>query len=56
MQVDCEKAVYTAKHGIERDMPTYLLHLYPAVVLHNYLPYNLHYSTEVRTYHLVTAQ
>ncbi|XP_066022142.1 intermembrane lipid transfer protein VPS13C isoform X9 [Pocillopora verrucosa] len=43
--VDCEQVSYSAVHGSLEHAPNYVLHIYPTAVLHNYLPYNILYST-----------
>lgn len=46
-QVDCEQVSYSAVHGSLEHAPNYVLHIYPPAILHNYLPYNIHYASPV---------
>ena len=48
-QVECEQVSYAYVHGSLEHAPNYILHIYPPAVLHNYLPYNIRYASEVRT-------
>ncbi|XP_022794312.1 vacuolar protein sorting-associated protein 13A-like [Stylophora pistillata] len=45
IEVDCEQVSYSAVHGSLEHAPNFVLHIYPPAVLHNYLPYNIHYWT-----------
>lgn len=46
-QVDCEQVSYSAVHGSLEHAPNYVLHIYPPAILHNYLPYSIHYASPV---------
>lgn len=46
-QVDCEQVSYSAVNGSLEHAPNYILHIYPPAVLHNYLPYSIHYASSV---------
>ncbi|EDO34505.1 predicted protein [Nematostella vectensis] len=47
IEVHCEKAVYTVSVGMEANSPVFTFHAYPPVVVHNYLPYSIHFSSQV---------
>ncbi|KAL9987728.1 hypothetical protein ACROYT_G002079 [Oculina patagonica] len=46
IEVDCERVSYSAVHGSLEHAPNYILHIYPPAILHNYLPYNIHYASQ----------
>lgn len=46
-QVDCKEVSYSAVHGSLEHAPNYILHIHPPAILHNYLPYNIHYASPV---------
>ena len=48
-QVECEQVSFAAVHGSLEHAPNYILHIYPPAILHNYLPYNIRYASQVST-------
>ncbi|XP_048586982.1 intermembrane lipid transfer protein VPS13A-like isoform X2 [Nematostella vectensis] len=46
IEAHCEKAVYTVSVGMEANSPVFTFHAYPPVVVHNYLPYSIHFSSQ----------
>lgn len=49
LQISCEEVSYASVNGSLEQAPNYILHVYPPAILHNYLPYNIRYATQVST-------
>lgn len=49
LQISCQEVAYASVKGSLEQAPNYILHVYPPAILHNYLPYNIRYATQVST-------
>ena len=47
LQLTCEEVSYASVNGSLEHAPNYILHVNPPAILHNYLPYNIRYATQV---------